>query len=354
MAREYARLIILGGPDGGREILLDRFPARLGRAAQCEITFAEEFISREHLLFDVSDEGVVVEVLSLAGIRVGGRKYKKGKAILLGAGDVLELGTETEVLFVDVGSDTRSALAEAQAARQAAAEAKRVRASEAPAAPEPAVDRPRQEPAADVEATPAEVAEQERSRRTRRILTGLGVYLALLAAGAVALTVWTGNRGREKGENARPLVLTAEQIRDSIEASPEVSHNSQEAADALDQARQRFAGRHVTPGDSYRCVKLYLRYKALSGELGLKGVDQSNYQIALNEDLLPELYALYRNADLAAAQGRWHAAKTDLEAIRRIIPLQSDPIHYNVQRHLGHVKRCIARAKKSRRRGSYD
>jgi len=356
MAERHPHLIILGGPDGGRTIVVDRLPVTVGRLATCQIRLAEQYISREHFRLAASAEGVVLDVLSGAGVRIAGHKYRKGKHILLATGDVVDVGAETEILFVAADDDPKAALADLEAARAAAAAARQaepppaelVEEAELPEAELPEAETP-EAPEAEAEPlTPARQAELQRKQRMRKILIGLGVYLALLAIGAVLLSIWSSSTTSRDAGGPALEVLTKEEMLEHLKR-PEagLSANSQEADRAAAEARRLFTGRHIHAGDTYRCIRQYIRYKAFAGDRLRFEVasDQTNFDTALNE-LTAELWPAYQRACLESRQGRWHAAKDEFERVRDLVPDQNDPINRNVQRHL---KRVYDRIRKSKR-----
>ncbi len=112
---QNAQLIVVAGPDDGRRFELNGGSFTLGRSATCQIALSEEYISREHARLSLGNDGIVLEVLSSNGLSIGGRKYKRGKEIVLAAGDVIELGADTKMLFIDRGGDAQAALANWQA-----------------------------------------------------------------------------------------------------------------------------------------------------------------------------------------------------------------------------------------------
>ena len=116
-ATPHPRLVVLAGPDAGREIVLDALPVTAGRGSICAVRLTDRTVSREHVSLAAGAEGIILTVLSAAGVRIGGKRFRKGKQLILAGGDVVRLGGETEILFLDVGDDPAEALA---AVREAA------------------------------------------------------------------------------------------------------------------------------------------------------------------------------------------------------------------------------------------
>jgi len=371
MTQQQAQLIILSGPERGLRITLAEFPLTMGRSVTCGLCLSEPFISREHAVLDWTDEGVMMTVRARRGVKIGAKTYKAGKYILLDTGDVLALGGETEILFVAAGADPDAALAAELARRQTPSEPAAPRRERQPAAedtetgqgPPPeahtagAVTEPDE---VRVKPIPAEAEAIRRKRRTRKLLIALGVYLLVLAGLALALLL---SRSEATARITVP-VFEAHQIEAMLldplgDRKRDMQPNSQEAAKALAEARQRYMWRRVNPPDRYWCVYQYQRYLRLSSRQLLSDIDdRQKYDTAFSE-LLAEVTRLYLVGCQGARQERWTTAIRSLEAIvgnigtetdpdRRIegfVPDQLHPINVNVQKHL----RAIARRRKARR-----
>ncbi|NLF31667.1 MAG: FHA domain-containing protein [Planctomycetes bacterium] len=344
-AAPHPMLLLLAGPDAGGEILLDVLPATVGRGAACAVRLTDPTVSRQHVRLARSAEGVVLTVLSSAGVRFGEgrRRFGKGRQLILGGGDVIRLGGQTAILFVDAGGDPAAALAAVRTAEAQPAPAAPPPAETPPAEPEPAPAPARGEAAREAASPPRPAS------RTRRLLIGLGVYLAVLAVAAVALGIWSSNRRRQTAA-APPPALDRDQIVELLKAEPaDVQPDSLEAAAVLAEARQRFAGRHLVEGDAYRCVRLYLRYKVLSGRASFETLDdQQKFDTAL-QDLLGRLWPRYERACLDLRQGRYHPAREGFEKVRQLIPIENDPINRNAQRHLRYILDRTARKERTYR-----
>jgi hypothetical protein len=402
MNAEHAQLIVLSGPDGGRTIVLDRLPLTMGRSTRCGIRLSEEFVSRQHATLSMSDDGVLLEVLSANGMEIAGKAYKRGRCVVLGTGDVLKLGVETESLFVDAGDDADAALAAFQAARMEAMEARRAKEQAArpraarhlpasgeeeekalgeepagktpgsPSEPPGAIEPPAAQAAAQAGLEPPDALSPQqaeamaRKRRLRRIAIGLGAYVAAIVVAGVVAEVVLNHFRREKTSEPAVPVLTAQQIgamlKDPLDQDQKgQSPNSQTAAEALEDARRRFLWRQINSPDAYWCVFNYARYRILASRAAFAdAADQDNYDTALGE-LIDKVAPLYDSAAKAARQERWSAAiegfeaivgnaKTGKDKVAGLVPDQKNPLNLNVQRHLKRIKDAMEQARKQRRR----
>jgi ABC transport system ATP-binding/permease protein len=73
---ECARLVVVAGPALGRELTLATSGRvfRIGRGEQCDLSLADDDVSREHATFERGDEGIIVRDLgSKNGVEVEGR-----------------------------------------------------------------------------------------------------------------------------------------------------------------------------------------------------------------------------------------------------------------------------------------
>jgi len=110
MSKEHPVLIFVAGPQAGQRVELTHPVAILGRGADADVLFTEQYISRKHMKYELLPDGPTFEILSKQGVWVNGKRYKAGKKIILETGDLIGLGLETQVLFVSAGDDPELAL----------------------------------------------------------------------------------------------------------------------------------------------------------------------------------------------------------------------------------------------------
>jgi pSer/pThr/pTyr-binding forkhead associated (FHA) protein len=98
---ECARLVVLSGPQQGRELLLSASGRvfKLGRGEGCDLVLPDEDVSREHALFERGAGGIVVRDLgSKNGVEVAGEKVAGERC--LRDGEIVRVG-ETRLRLVD-------------------------------------------------------------------------------------------------------------------------------------------------------------------------------------------------------------------------------------------------------------
>jgi len=254
MAAGRAELVYVKGPQAGQRASLMSAVVSVGRGQQADVQLTEEHVSRKHFQLTLTRDGWVFENLSTLKSRVNGKKYKTGKKIILDTGDVIAVGSATELLFVATGDDTEAALI---AYRQSGARKGKSRSASAAPAVEKVPDRQAQggddQPPGDAEAIegdqapsagetdeeeielrPEEIAALEQKAKYKKYGTVFGVYIGVLVIlGVVFASLFDRPTRRTRG---RPALLTKVQIDDYINAKLQRDRNAVEARNALDKA----------------------------------------------------------------------------------------------------------------------
>jgi hypothetical protein len=361
-------LIYISGPQTGVRAVLMNNVLVAGRSPQVDIYIREEFVSRQQAKFSLTREGWIVENLSTTvPLRINGRKYKPGKKILLGSGDVLAMGHQTELLFVEASDDPDEVLDAYQADHAEPEPIPVPPPSPVPAAPpapapiaaEPPVEEEPVEmapiPADDElkELTAEEIVAQERKAKVRKYVIGFGIYLVLMIAGvAILVTLKKGSTDNGKG---RPGQLTGRQIEKILVSPLERSPNKVTADRRLRQARQLFLNRHAEKRNLYLCVLNYRLYKAYrrKAERVFEPQDERNFRIVKSE-LANKIQSLYDSAWAYENGRRWEFAFLELEQILRYIPVEEaagdlrveEDLIDNVLAHSRYVSERLSKQKK--------
>jgi hypothetical protein len=367
MAGARPELIFVHGPQEGERAVLMTNAILIGRSSSADVQVRESTASREHLRFELRPEGWVMENLSGHGTRVNGKRYKK-KKLLLETGDVVGIGTETEMLYVSPGDDPEEALrgyreaqpkpkeipAEAETA-QAEPVRKQPRPSEsaAPPAAEEAAAKPapkRKEAAGGEE---GEVAEDKEGKAGRLKVVLFSVVLVGMVFFGVALIVKSLREEDNTGsQEAGPPRLAPYQIREALEADLERPPSPVKAAAALDEAVRAHANR-VTwePGDLYRCVrsfKLHLAYK--DNRTFRRMEDELNFK-KVRDDLVALVGERYDTAWKFEKARSFRNAKAAFDEMLLILPVaeldRNAPVYQvivvNVIDHIKYVKKKLGK-----------
>jgi transcriptional regulator with GAF, ATPase, and Fis domain len=95
------RLVVLSGPDAGRELRLERGTYLVGKAPGCALTLTDPSVSRQHLELQVGSEGVQVKDLdSTNGSYYGGARFT---TLTVGAGAIVTIGQTELKLAAETG-----------------------------------------------------------------------------------------------------------------------------------------------------------------------------------------------------------------------------------------------------------
>jgi pSer/pThr/pTyr-binding forkhead associated (FHA) protein len=356
MAQANAQLIVVTGPDEGRTVALSGQELVVGRSAGCQLALTEQYISREHVRLSLGDDGVMLEVLSTRGVEIDGRTHKRGQVILLATGDVVTVGVETKLFFVDRGDDAGVALAQWKVQHPAAA-APPVKVAKAPAAPPapPRVPAPppafaAMKPSAVMETSsghPATAPVQTGLARRHKLMFGLGIYGLAMVVLVVVLVLLPDSPAPRR---QRPKVLSQAQIEKILKSDESVpAQDSEKAVESLEAARRWYQVGRANVASRYNCIRQYKLYKAYSGRASFEDpADQARFDERLGE-LVEELLPIYDDACNAAVQERWHQALQGFSKSRDLVDDQSNPFNFNVLRHIDYVKAQVEAQKRSKR-----
>ena len=372
MAPAQPELLFVGGPQTGERAVLMANVAVLGRGQTADVRIEEEHVSREHVKFQLTHQGWIVQNLSNNGTVINGKRYKKPRQILLDTGDLLGVGAETEILYVSPGDDPEEALHAYRQAHPEAAEQPKARAKPK-AEPEPAAPARRGEGippplpggAAAGGAVVAEAVseagedellldgEEQKSNKLKYILFAF-LLAGMLIFGFVLIAKSMEEDDDPVGDSDMPPRLTEEQISEAL-AEPLVRTPSVvKAAAALDEARRRYSNRNLwEPGDMYRCVYHFKLYMAHSTNKSFKRLNDERAFKATQRGLDQLVRRKYDAAWMYEQDGNLRNAQTVFEEFIRILPMEylgrgekvREVLMDNVIDHLDYIKRKTARRK---------
>jgi len=337
MVSAMPELIFVSGPQQGERAVIMTSTVMLGRSPSADVRLIEEAISREHVRFQLTRDGWVMENLSANGTLINGKRYKKDKKVLLDTGDVMGVGLETKILYVAPGDDPEEALADwrqanppaqakpaetkAQAGklRPEAAQASAATAGEQPKAPVPpgkaksagkAAGQPAQGLEEDGMGGPA-----EKGSKNLKLILLVVVLLGLVGFGAALLLKI------EQPPNGPYVVhrLTAEQITTALAAPIQRPPSPTKAAEALDLAVRSYDNKRLwsRPGELYRCVKQFKLYRG-SGYFP-HPQDEVNASVASRE-LDAMVREKYETAWKYEKARSYRSAKQSFEQLMRELP----------------------------------
>ncbi len=358
MSDQRPELIFVTGPQAGERAVVTADRVVAGRSNVADIHLAEPSVSRKQFSLAPSPDGWVMENLSGQGTWVNGKRYKKGKQILLATGDVIGTGEDTKVLYVSPGDDPEAALTDW---RQVHAQGPPAEAPTPPAdrpAPEPEEEneqgprtapvggRDRAEAPADSQQDAAKASPSERSRRARKILIGVAIYAVFLGALMVVLSFVAGGDEVESGPMGPPRFSPPVEIARILTENPwEFPPNPVLAQEMLDKARVFFRDRDIRLPNRYLAVKYYKLHLAFQrGEVFDRVEDQTSY-ITVRDELIDRVQKLYRSAYVAERARDWNDALGRFERLRAMLPVKDMPrpeedneLFDNLIRHITYVR----------------
>jgi diguanylate cyclase (GGDEF)-like protein len=111
-ARSHAVLTVLTGTQTGRVILLKPgAPISIGRSEGCAVRFDDASVSGRHAqVVCIAEKYHLLDEGSTNGSAVNGQRMEKGRAVILGDGDRVQLGSATLMRFSLVDDAEREAL----------------------------------------------------------------------------------------------------------------------------------------------------------------------------------------------------------------------------------------------------
>jgi pSer/pThr/pTyr-binding forkhead associated (FHA) protein len=337
-------LIFVTGPQTGRRVVLMRDVMLGGRSDLADISFQEEFVSREQLQFRRIPEGWIVERLARSNpMCINQKRYKPGRQILLASGDVIAVGAKTEMLFVDPMDDPNVVLAEYR----------RDHPEPEPTPVEPAVEETKtREPSFAPPPIPPSPEPKKKktvitkNSKARKYLIAFVAYLAVLGVAAFFLSQM--KEDKDEVAESTPPRLDADQISEVLRADLARSPNEVSAQRSLREARMYFRHRTSERRNRYRCLTAYRLYKAYRRpeQRTFLPEDERQYNQVV-EELTGEVRDIYNRAWVAEQQGQWAKAKEQYELLTEYIPLNladDDPavrsvLLDNVMAHMRYVSK---------------
>lgn len=356
MPHARPELVFVSGPQEGRHAVLMDNIVLAGRSASCDVQITEQYVSREHLRFELTADGWQIEALSPRGMRINDRKYKRRKKMLLDTGDVLGIGAATEMLFVSPGDDPAEVLAAYRAEHVLPpAEEPEQPASESPEAPVPpagpAAGPGPEEQLAEPQPQPQPEAPEDESARRRKAkmkkyAVFFGVYAVVFVAGVILIACFWRD---DVTPVEKLVVLSDEEIAEALDTPYERPMLLSRAAEELTQAKNLFEYRSFPKGNLYRCVKSFKLHLAYRKSLVFTETrDTQDFRTARNE-LVAKVQREYRNAYKDAQAGNWRRAEDRYHELLDIVPETDsrDPVHKklvkNINDHLNFVQEHIKR-----------
>jgi pSer/pThr/pTyr-binding forkhead associated (FHA) protein len=345
------QLVFVGGPQRGERQVLMGNTALLGRSPKAEIRVNEQYVSRRELRFMLTRDGWVVQSASGNPVRINGKKYRGKKRILLGTGDVIDLGASTHVLFVAAGDHADAAVRhyrelhpDEPPSAEAAAREGRPEAA-APGQPPPL---PKTTETGEPTTRPLESDEAERRKKRTKYL----IFLAVDVAIVLALVIWFSTTEPAATEGlGRPRVLTGDEIERALKADLDRPRSAKKAEETLAQALFHH-NRQWKDEDAYLAVKRFKEHLAYRHSLTFAKIEHRDMFVRARDKLTKDVDDQYRQAVYLEQQGNWPDAHRAFQKLLLMVPEEReqnrdeavfDTIVMNARKHLAYVNRRMAR-----------
>ncbi len=321
----HPELIFVSGPQAGERAALSKRVFVAGRAPTCDLHLVEEFASRQQFRLEISPDGWVAENLSSRGTLVNGKKFKGSKRVILDTGDVLSVGTLTNILFVAAGDDPEAAL---EKYRQQHPEGElpppAAQSPAAAAATPPPVAPPIIADAAQPPLQAAEDAAEAAAAAARKTkLKKYGMYAAIYVAVLVALILFLNSVSKtNETASGPPAEMEDREIDEALREPIKRGANNNIAAEARQKALSLYEDRQFHKGDLQRCAKLFKISLANQAGNKLEFDDFRMNEMYRNTmaDLIRDVTAKYRRATIQERGSQWANAVRAWEELRVILP----------------------------------
>ena len=340
-------LVFVSGPQLGERVVLTSNIVVIGRSPAADVQLTELHASREHVRFQLTRDGWIIENLSANGTLVNGKRFKsRKKKILLDTGDVLGVGLETEILFVCPGDDTETALhAYRKTHPLPTNETEKTSANEEPSS----VPAPQSIPES---AATEQAAKPERpTSKIRKYAIAYLIFLGLL----VILFIILSSMRKNKGPSGRGVQLLSDrEIAEILSEIPRENPIPTRSVSELRKARSLYDNLPSKTGDLYRCVRsfnLYLGYKRKAVFDNVQ--DERNYQ-TVRDRLIGQVVKKYRNAWTFAQAKNWSNSLSGYEELLLMLPEPKsdnrvqERLLRNIREHITYNRGKIPKKRKRR------
>ncbi len=347
------QILFVSGPQTGQRVYLMSDEVLLGRSPSCQIVIVEEFVSRRHCRFTLTEDGWIAENLSDAGTRINRKKYKRGKRILLDTSDLLHVGRDTRMLFVLPEDDPDEALAafleKNPQFKPAESEPRSEPVGEEEPLPEPDEARtaPVQVSLADEAAETAEDAlAAQRKAKIRKYAILFGAYIVVLAV--LAALFASRGCGEDTQTPQKLKILEAEQITGILTAPLERSHAPSAAAQELKNAMSYYDLRAMKPSNRYRCVRSFQLYLAYRESPDFENPQHERYFLRVRSELTRLVNDKYLRAYGYMKARNWLRAKEIYDELLLIVPERDprEPVYRKLVKNILRLSSYAARKAK--------
>lgn len=333
----YPWLVFISGPQAKARFQLKKSTVTAGRSSLVDIQLSEQYASRRQFTLTRSADGWIFENIAAAPCKINGKKFKTGKEVILDTGDIIQIASETEFLFVAEGDDIEAAIRKyAPIEKEQEQEVQPLQAK--PAKPKKKKTKPEKDKPVD-----------QTKAKIRKYAVIFGIYLLIIAI----VAVWLGMKVKDRKKNAvysdQPIRLTNQAINDLFSSNFEQLRNTHATRVELNNARTWYESKN-DPSRLYRTVYHYRLARAYAhGDLPANL--ERKYRFA-QTDLIKEIQNKYDIAWKFEKARQFRPAVAQYNLLLAMIPYireYEDPMRSKILEHLAYIKRQQQAAKKKRR-----
>lgn len=393
MTNARPELVVVTGPQKGGRAFLTKNIITIGRVAPADICILEQFVSRQQAKLTFTNEGWVIENLAKNNnFAVNGKTYKPGQKIIIETADLITIGKESNLIFVDKGFDSGpiiedyyrrcplpepvpvpvpepepenkladpTKLSEQDLSQMLADQPSKLIDIDSQGNPlnsmSEHVENPQEpdEPEIDEEAL--------RKAKRKKYLVGFGIYAIILVALIAFFSTLKGkNSSPSDFDETKRVELTDRQITKLLTAKLRRAQSASRARQALSKANEYEMKIKADPTYPYLSMlnyRLFKAYAANTEELINRNLDEKKIEHA-REVLLDTVINEYHNMINAQRSGeKWYEAKEAVEKLVKMLPMKTvdDNNDYtvrkfldNIDKHYNYICRQIRLQKKRRR-----
>ena len=293
MPNRIPQVVVVTGPQRGARAALNKNIMTIGRTAPAELCINENVVSRQQAQLTLTQDGWVIENLSKNGaFGVNDKPYKPGKKLLIETGDVIFVGQQTKLLFIDTDQDPQAVINQYLINNPL------------PVAPveiaEPEPEAPRIDPnnlseqdlsmmladqPAEIldeeelqkqnqhsdsqipvaeEVTPEQLEDEAKKNKRKKLLIGAGIYFTLMIIGLFAVITLKGNDESPETNPSKsiPTQLSESNIKSLLTSQFKRSANADQARKYLNYAKNLYINIKSKQENAYLCVAYFRLFKA--------------------------------------------------------------------------------------------
>ena len=355
MANRIPQVVVVTGPQRGARAPLNKNIMVIGRTAPADLCINENVVSRQQAQLMLTHDGWVIENLSKNGFfGINDKAYKPGKKLLIETGDIISVGQETKLLFIDTDQDPQAVinqylinnpvvvpqpepepepvepeepkidpnnLSQADLSMMLADQSAELLDEEELQAKANNENKPKPEET-QIELSADQLEAEEKNKKRKKLYAFLGIYFAVMIIGLLALITLQGEGDDKTTRKSNvPKQFTSEKIRTLLAGKIKgLVSNEVKARESLRDAKSFYAIMKSDEPNAYRSVlyfKLFNVYRGKEVYSDFLPVEKDGAEKYLHKIISEN----YKNIVAAERSGKnWELAKRSIKIIQKYLP----------------------------------